>query len=389
MHISFRVLFPMLAMTLLVSCNDGADAEGQPKVGVSQEQALAFVRSVETAMNEGNIAFVNQAVDVDAMYDRITRGVKSTDADRQKFLESSAVGLGLADKIHAVLRDGGSFRLLRLRWNDGRPRGLYRLVAADGSINYLDVVLGDRGDSAVSIIDVYTYVNGEFFTTAMRQQIERDTQSSLHDLLAGDGRSAVKIVDSLSALLATGDAQGVMSYYNAIPEALKNEKSVQSYRLLAAMRIGEDEYRSALADMQKRFPGNPSLDLTLLDHYYMQKQYDSLLAAINRLDSNLGGDPFLDNYRAVVSMEQGDYGRARLQLENVIAHDSTMPMPYYSLLNLTLHQQDYPATVRMLDLLEKRFSMEFTSDALGIDSTFAGFMQSAAYREWERRRSQR
>jgi predicted Zn-dependent protease len=74
----------------------------------------------------------------------------------------------------------------------------------------------------------------------------------------------------------------------------------------ASAYLGEAQYQSAIDALRRAYPNDASLDLMLLDGYFMKKRYDEALQAVDRIDRSLGGDPYLDVMRANMLLAKGD-----------------------------------------------------------------------------------
>ncbi len=382
-----RSLILLLIPLLLISCGgDPGEGNGeQQKVTITRERAETFARSVETAMNEGNASLVDDAFDLDTFFDRITQDIVTTDADREDFLREVKPGFGFARKLTQELGTEGSFRLVHFNWNEGRPAALYRIVPPDGSLNYVELILGDRDDTVVTIGDVFMYNTGELFTSSMRRLMGADRSNPLYNMISPDVKENATTVTTMTELVKSGEYRKALQRYETAPGRLKNDKIVQAMRLRAAMEVGDEEYKAALVDVRQRFPDDPSLNLILIDHYYLHKQHDSMLVLLNRLDSIVGGDPYLNVYRALVSADQGKYDLGRNQLEEVMAYDSTLVVPYYNMMTLALKNDEHAATVRMIEVLEKRFNQEFDPGLIESNEAYVNFARSDEYRAWRER----
>jgi hypothetical protein len=100
---------------------------------------------------------------------------------------------------------------------------------------------------------------------------------------------------------------------------MKNQKLFQLIHLRIAQKLGDTPYLAALNEYKTNFPQDHNLGLLMLDAYVMEKDYSSALGAINRLDTALHKDPFLDYYRGLIYklMEQPTQSRVCLeQLHN-------------------------------------------------------------------------
>ncbi len=63
----------------------------------------------------------------------------------------------------------------------------------------------------------------------------------------------------------------------------------------------------------------------MLDYYVLHRQFDDLLACVERLDKELGGDPHLDFTRAFVYLQKGDLAAAKKCAQNAAVAEPESP----------------------------------------------------------------
>ena len=114
-------------------------------------------------------------------------------------------------------------------------------------------------------------------------------------------------------------------------------------------------------------------------------EYDRALAAVDRLEKAVGGDPYLDVIRAGIHLAQGDAGAARRLARQAVDGDGTLPDGYWALVNVSLADKRFDETARLLDLLREQFQLEF-GDLTQIPE-YAEFVQSPEYRQWAQPRT--
>lgn len=382
------VLLTLLATSILASCDNSSDTAGKesvPKVTASKEKSEEFSRQIATSIDKRDPSMVDSTLDMEAFFYAITADMNPGEDGLKGFLSAVPPGLGLGSQLVKVMGENGSFRLVRFNWNDGHPKALYRIITLEGALNYYEFHLGERKDSRLSIRDVYVYLNGEMFTETMRRILTSDKRSPIFRLLAPEmveGKGMMKAIDSMSKLVKSGEYQAAMNYYDAIPEAARKEKALQLQRMQAAQQLGDTVYAQVLEDMSRQFAGDPSMDLLMIDHYVMKRQFDSALTAVDRLDRAIGGDPYLNLLRANVAAEKNEIAPAKDYIQKVISYDSTLTAPYFALTALTLLEENHAETAKVLDLIENRMGVTFDPNDLAQDPDYAAFARSAEFRAW-------
>jgi predicted Zn-dependent protease len=155
---------------------------------------------------------------------------------------------------------------------------------------------------------------------------------------------------------------------------------VQVLRLLAAARLDTKPYAQALDDYHKLFQNDPTADLLSIDAFFLRGEHDKSLAAIDRLDKAVGGDPYLDVMRGNILFGKGDADAAKRMGARAVKADPSLYAGHDLLLSIALKQNDHPETARRLAIFQDRFNMDF-GDLSGAEG-MAAFRQSPEYKAW-------
>ncbi len=89
-------------------------------------------------------------------------------------------------------------------------------------------------------------------------------------------------------------------YYDRFPPRLKNQKLFQLMHIRICQGMGNEPYVSALNEYNALFPNDPDMYLMMIDTCVLQKDYQKALQVVNKLDSSIDKDPFLDYYRGMM-----------------------------------------------------------------------------------------
>ena len=101
-----------------------------------------------------------------------------------------------------------------------------------------------------------------------------------------------------------------MDVYRRMPELLKNHRHVLQMRVIACCNL-EGQFDEALRAYRVAAPDDPGIDIFLTNYYALHRQFDNMLACVDRLDRAVGGDPLLDAYRALVHTQKGNLAAAK------------------------------------------------------------------------------
>jgi tetratricopeptide (TPR) repeat protein len=354
---------------------------------VSETEALAFADKVEKAAAAGDAKRLNEFLDWNALLETATANDDAPKGFREaalqgarKTLHETAVAFA---EVAAAKAKGGSYQFLRLRERDGRRSALFRLLdTADGPPNYAEWLLARDSDGEIRGVDIFIFGNAEYVGQSMRRMYLRGIGS-----LAKGGKSATDFqndVNQLSqarALASEGKFPEAKMAWEAQSPAHRDDKSSLVVLLDISHGLGYAEYARSIERIRSRFPGDPTIDIFLIDGYFLAKKYDESLAAIDRLDRTLGGDPYLDDLRAGVLIQAGRIDEAVKVLHRLIEAMPKRLSCYRLLVQLDLKQKDYKDTLATLKKIDARFDMKF-NDMSSVPA-YAGFVKSPEYAEWQ------
>lgn len=390
MMLRLRYALPVLLTVFsLVSCGPSDDAaknsETAPAAPAGREKFEAFARQIATSIDNRDPSVLDSAMDMEALYYAMKSGADTSREELQEFLATNSPGFGFGEQIIKGLGNVGSLRLLRFDWNNGDPRAFYRIITSQGTLNYYDMHLAQREDSKLVIRDIYVYLNDETFATTMRRALGADPEDTLSRMYAPqrvEGTGKLNEVDSMALLYRDKQYEEMMSYHESLPETSRNNRMVQYYRMFAAQQLGEARYKQVLEEVNRKFAGSPSMDLMMVNHHILNRQFDSTLVVVDRIDRLVGGDPYLNLIRSHVASEKNEIAQAKDYIQKVLAYDSTLTGPYFALMLLSLREKNYAETAKLLNLAEQRTGIDIDSALITQDEKMADFARSEEFRKW-------
>lgn len=277
----------LLACFLFPLCCTG------PPDQVSDQDAIRLSQAIDSSIRYKKPRYFNSLINEKAMAKKIALASEGRlTIGELRDLRNSVAGTDLGDNIIRATLDGGMYELVRTYNKNGSQHAVFRLYAG-GGLNYHDFEL-TKSNGRTSIADIYVYSSGEDFSKTLADLMltvrNRDRETV----------DRVKALTRLKDLVSAGEFEKAAKYYDQMPGDMKTARAIQLLYVRSCSGLGTDTYLQALDGFRSRFPGEPNLDLLSIDGYIMHKQYGNALAAIDRLDSSLGKDPFLDFFRASV-----------------------------------------------------------------------------------------
>jgi tetratricopeptide (TPR) repeat protein len=184
----------------------------------------------------------------------------------------------------------------------------------------------------------------------------------------------------LMKLLIAQEYRGIDDLFLRKAEAFKTERNAHRLRVNAALQVDADTYARAVQEMEKCFPGEPSLLLLKLDSALVRRDLKATLEAIDALEARLKADPYLDAIRANAHLVAGDPARARTSAEKAIAAEPDLGDGWWLLVSACLAQKDFKAVADALAGIEKNLKIKI--EALEDASEYAEFVKSKEYADW-------
>lgn len=365
-----------------------SSADARP---TTEAAGQAFARSLESTIAVGDPTVFKNGFDCRTALERALAPIDSPAQMKAEFTKGAAEGCGsFGDQIAALATQGGSYKLLRVRPVGGAPRALFRLIHND-AVNYHDLVLEDaRGKTKV--VDIHVYLTGELFSETIRRTYVTALASdeSLMSKLSGEQSDFVKHLPKIREMQTRREAKdyaGALKSYYELPRSLQKDRNMLFERFTSASEVGGKEYDKALAAFRRHHPNDKGLDLVMVDGFFLRKQYDQAISAIDRVDAAVGGDPYLKVLRANVFLEKKEAAKSRALLNDAVKEEPGLSQAWFGLLNLAVMERNHQETTRLLTEIEAAFpAIRFT--AIETTPEFGEYVQTADYRAWKKSRKE-
>lgn len=365
----------LLLLSLLLASS--ADAKSPPAV---EATAKRFAQHI----NAGESGKAAALIDVDAIVDRAVDGISVpkdfTTGLRKGF--KPAIDK-FAGELSETVEGGGSFTLLRMRAREGKELSLFRLLSAEGGLNYIEVEWRSR-DGLVRGVDIEPAMSGEPMSASLRRGAAGfAAKNKLIDRLSGKQKAHLQGINASARFVASaqsGNSEEAMSLYRALPAEQQREKLNLVNRMIVAQAISEDEYLKAMEDMIRHHPQDPATLLASVDLWFLKKEFGKVRGIVEKLDARVGGDPYLEVIRANTLIAEEKFEEAKKVLQRGVAKEPTLTDAWFVLVDLSINQNTHAETARLLDAATKSAGVEWS----GIPDAehFAGFRASKEGKAW-------
>jgi tetratricopeptide (TPR) repeat protein len=382
-------LIASLILSVVLGVKSAADF--QPYVPTDDE-IKAFAVAVERMAIQGDPAGLMSLIDWGAILDTATADVNVSEPFRDKFRAEAKAslnsGMSMAKRIVGSTKKGGNFRLLRTRVSDGRKTVLFRHAIAESfGVSYYEFAPARRPNGDVRATDVYVFAGGAWLSQTFRRlylQTVAYEQRGVIARLVGSDRDLVESMPKLiemDTLYKAGKSREALAVYDRLPPSVQKDKLFLIQRVKFAQVLDEATYLESLERFRALHPRDPAADIFAADAFCLSKQYDKAIAAIDRLDTLVGGDPYLNVFRAGCHLDAGRPEKAREAARAAIEKMPNMLPGYVALVQADLVLKDYPELLTTLKRMDERSFFEFQD--LTTVPDYAGFVKSPQFDEWQ------
>jgi len=305
----FPVFVFLFSFLLLVGCPKSEKGLDSPNL-ITDEQAIEFSRMIEKTLAEGDEGPFVRAVNWSSLTDRVMTGIPEKDRsrfDRRYLLQLFSGKDSLVQSIAQKVKAGGSYHFLRLRKLDAQTFVVtFRLVDAEGGLDYHDLYLARRGLNLVQIEDFYLYHFGETFSESLRRTLVpelyfegvKDFGMTLTEHVQILIRENTELISELTKACEEKNVQRSLDLYDQLPKELQSLKTFQFWRLKMAQNHPDPSvYAFVLADVRKQFEKEAWADFLSLDYFFNRGEFQNALTCLDRIDFLVGGDPYLESFR--------------------------------------------------------------------------------------------
>jgi tetratricopeptide (TPR) repeat protein len=258
----------------------------------TDEEALRAGHRIENASDSMRPVELTGFLDIGSLIDNLK---KKSDALKDPaflrgFMETFPKGMaGIGARINSTA-SGGSFRLIKEYDRSGVKHLLFRGFGNSG-ISYFDFTLIKLRDS-VKASDVYLYTVGEDLSTTLAELVEKMAGKDLSEVTE-EGQMMTKF-KQFRDHKDYGNARDVYDHMN---KQLRESKPVQIIYIGICRHLNDSLYENALQHFANAFPDAPNPYLLQIDLYYLKKDPEEGLVAVDKLDNIVNTDPYLNLFR--------------------------------------------------------------------------------------------
>tara|TARA_R110002096_G_scaffold44526_13_gene120724 strand:- start:371613 stop:372692 length:1080 start_codon:yes stop_codon:yes gene_type:complete len=350
----------LLLVMLFASCksSSGRGPAPAPVVPISEPEAQALASELTGALTSCDEAALARLVNWEWMF-RTAARASGAKAKQEKALYEVLRGReGLGKEF---LCEGSSqIAFVGLRTGAQGQGLVYRMDSETGP-NYIEFSVGKEQGGPARCLDRHDYRSG----------------LRLSELLATGPRlhADVEALAKIRASLATAPREAFEEAKN-----YTERPSIYALAVVAAAHIGEREYRAALGEYEKRFPGDLSVYVQALETLSALGEYQLADEALLALQAGTNDADGLLSARVALLLSAKNFSLATELAEKALAAHPEQQEAHYRLLEVHVLNRNFAGAVAVMRLLGERFNVRFSEE--GMDTSHPAYVELLASDEW-------
>jgi hypothetical protein len=349
------------------------------------------VEKVVAGLNARDPAPFTQAIDIDKILDAALSDMLLEPKWEAGFRKGVSGGLSAqaANQIIQQMPEGGYAKLLRMKMDGDVGKGLVRVDLGEAGSGYMDMHLLQSDDGEVRIVDWYSYATGQLYSETLRQGAASllptpTLLGKIYDIASNKKEHAEALV-KLLGMHRRGEHEQMARKFLSLDEGLRKSRLLNIVAFQSANLSGDMKlYGKMLQNIERYFKDDESMAFVLIDYYYLEGEYDQVIATADRLQQSFGvEDANLMVIKANALLEMNRAQESAALAQRVTEFEPEYEYAYLSLLTAQVQQKQHAQAVATAKVLEQRFLYNLTPQALAENEFYADFVKSDEYRNWK------
>ncbi len=355
-------------------------------VPVTETQAAEFAQALTQAVKEQDLERADKLISMRSVACKSFLGAEMPPEIEKIFIEAASKASAMKGPMERV-GQGGSYQLLRIVRREDSHHPVFRLVVDSGGVNYHEIQLTLDPQGSPMGIDVHMSQTGEWMSEGLLRLMRGglDAQSNRGAKLSMAGQetveSAPKLRQILDAIATRSGYREALDAFRTLPESVMKEKAYHLGAIAVAQRISDQEYEFELKRFRDFHPDDPAADIMSIDVFLMSGRTKEALEALDRVDHQIGGDPYLHAIRARAHMAAGDLSDAKTEIQQAMEPTLGIECVYQIALDIALKQNDFDAVDKSLRYLVEFFGNELDLETIQTDADYEAFRATDQYRQ--------
>lgn len=350
-------------------------------------EAYRLGLALQDSVQKGESSLFAKTFDRDAFLDRVLESIKLPDALQENLRTNLQSRITSDDVGEAIRKNGRNFTFVGVRRFDYEYRLLFRSATPNNELVYYSFPMGKSASGAITLVDVFCFAPPELMSETIRRGCLTAVAVADKSLVEDWTAKQKDYIDSqqdwndFANQCIAGRHAVAEKTYPKLPDSLRNDPYVLYQRARVAMREDESTFLGAITPWKKERPKDPALQLMVSEYYVQKNRASEAIAAYDKLNAQLGGDPQLDLRLARLHAGLGHTNEVRTNLWQAINRDPPDAIAFAEHLNWNLLERNFEQAAQVLTLQEKLFHADLKPAIRG-DERFHAFRESAPGKKW-------
>lgn len=237
------------------------------------------------------------------------------------------------------------------------------------------------------VVDIYFLVYDTYLSSLLKNTVYFPV---VFEALERDNAATIlensRIYREAKHLYGEGDIKLAYLKLSGIPLE-ERLKEYQVYKIFLSTKIEDDKkLLRSVKEYYERFKDDKSLPLLFLDYYLITERYDLAMEAVERIDSTVGGDNYLQFYRGLIHHLKGNWKTSGAILEEAVLN--TPEEEYYVafLTSILVKERAYRWAVQVFEKLVKTEYYEKDELREWAKLEYPELVRSKPFKRWLRKR---
>jgi predicted Zn-dependent protease len=178
------------------------------------------------------------------------------------------------------------------------------------------------------------------------------------------------------------DHRGVIAAYKDLPLEMQRHKMVLMMRHVSAQQLADEaELIATIEDLKANYPTDPCVAFISIDLHSMRREFPEAKKAIDALDFAVGGDPYLQLMRAIISIDAENFDQAIVEAKRGLQRDPNLDAGYYTIAFASQSKGDFVSVAAALKSLAA--IGKITPAEVEASPNYAPFVASPEFKAWK------
>ena len=348
------------------------------------------MQAIVDQINDGSGEAFSEALDVDALLDRVFQGVEIgevTKADFSRQIRRNRKQIG--ENMVGQIPEGSYAILLNVEQKDDTAVALVRYDTGDLRFGYhaYDLEKDDAGN--VRIVDWLDYLDSFKYSAALRLSVVafEPTAASVRSLVP-EFRGADEDYAKFTEVISAYSKKEFQKFYDVsvtLPRTLRQARFMHMLTCLVSRMTGDRNlYNEAYRDLARNFSDDPTVAMTLIPYFFSRRDSDKAMESQRVLQEEFGvRDGALLALMARTALGVRNADEASILADEAIAAEPGLESAYWAAIDAHIILKHYSFAVMTARSLEDQFARSIERERFEDNSVYTDFVKSSHYKQWQ------